>query len=578
MAQEFSDWLEQLKAKINIADIIGEYVSIEQKGSRKWACCPFHHEKTPSFCINEDRQSYYCFGCHVGGDAINFVMAIENLEFMDAVKLLADKYRMELPEFKDSHKSNANVKEKKERLYSLMKAVGQYYHSNLMGEQGAKAREYYANRGISLTTIKTFGLGFSLGYNQLVSYCKSLNYTIQEMEEAGIVDNKDGKYSDAMANRVIVPIINGMKQIVAFGGRVTEKDKLPKYKNTKETILFNKSLELFGQHSIKKLKLEEPVNTIIMVEGYMDVIALYQAGIKNAMASMGTALTIDQAKLLKRYCDKVIICYDSDSAGQKATMRGLDILYAADLDVRVMSLVGSKDPDEYVRLFGKDAFLNLSAQAKPLTEYKIVELSKNFDLSQTDDKGNFAVEATKIIKELKNPVQVEAYIMMLEKMTKINKETLYRQLNQTDGQPAIQQKQEVVLGHSAKDKAVRYILYALFGGVEKVYLELNLASFIDDKNQLMLYNICRLADKNSPLSVDDLYAYEKTNPEVKEIIAEGIKISDDMAQSYFDDCVKTVVRKQKRQRVAELSQAIDKEKDEKTKLFLLAQLDQISKY
>ncbi|MEG1394633.1 MAG: DNA primase [Clostridia bacterium] len=578
MAQEFSDWLEQLKAKINIADIIGEYVSIEQKGSRKWACCPFHHEKTPSFCINEDRQSYYCFGCHVGGDAINFVMAIENLEFMDAVKLLADKYRMELPEFKDSHKSNANVKEKKERLYSLMKAVGQYYHSNLMGEQGAKAREYYANRGISLTTIKTFGLGFSLGYNQLVSYCKSLNYTIQEMEEAGIVDNKDGKYSDAMANRVIVPIINGMKQIVAFGGRVTEKDKLPKYKNTKETILFNKSLELFGQHSIKKLKLEEPVNTIIMVEGYMDVIALYQAGIKNAMASMGTALTIDQAKLLKRYCDKVIICYDSDSAGQKATMRGLDILYAADLDVRVMSLVGSKDPDEYVRLFGKDAFLNLSAQAKPLTEYKIVELSKNFDLSQTDDKGNFAVEATKIIKELKNPVQVEAYIMMLEKMTKINKETLYRQLNQTDGQPAIQQKQEVVLGHSAKDKAVRYILYALFGGVEKVYLELNLASFIDDKNQLMLYNICRLADKNSPLSVDDLYAYEKTNPEVKEIIAEGIKISDDMAQSYFNDCVKTVVRKQKRQRVAELSQAIDKEKDEKTKLFLLAQLDQISKY
>ncbi|MEG1535902.1 MAG: DNA primase [Clostridia bacterium] len=578
MAQEFSDWLEQLKAKINIADIIGEYVSIEQKGSRKWACCPFHHEKTPSFCINEDRQSYYCFGCHVGGDAINFVMAIENLEFMDAVKLLADKYRMELPEFKDSHKSNSNVKEKKERLYSLMKAVGQYYHSNLMGEQGAKAREYYANRGISLTTIKTFGLGFSLGYSQLVSYCKSLNYTIQEMEEAGIVDNKDGKYSDAMANRVIVPIINGMKQIVAFGGRVTEKDKLPKYKNTKETILFNKSLELFGQHSIKKLKLEEPVNTIIMVEGYMDVIALYQAGIKNAMASMGTALTIDQAKLLKRYCDKVIICYDSDSAGQKATMRGLDILYAADLDVRVMSLVGSKDPDEYVRLFGKDAFLNLSAQAKPLTEYKIVELSKNFDLSQTDDKGNFAVEATKIIKELKNPVQVEAYIMMLEKMTKINKETLYRQLNQTDGQPAIQQKQEVVLGHSAKDKAVRYILYALFGGVEKVYLELNLASFIDDKNQLMLYNICRLADKNSPLSVDDLYAYEKTNPEVKEIIAEGIKISDDMAQSYFDDCVKTVVRKQKRQRVAELSQAIDKEKDEKIKLFLLAQLDQISKY
>ena len=288
--QTFSEWIDQLKSRVGIVELVGSYVSLERKGSRYWACCPFHHEKTPSFTVDESRNSYHCFGCHVGGDCIRFVMDIENVDFMSACKLLAKRVGMEMPEFKSRRDGSQDVRRKKERLYEMMKDAARYYRSNFDGKEGAPAREKL----------------------------KSLGYLEIEMVEAGLVDQRDGDVYDAMAGRLIVPIIDGMKRIIAFGGRVLVKDKLPKYKNTRDTILFDKSNELFGQDTVKKLRMTQPVNDLIVVEGYMDVISLWQAGVKNAVASMGTALTQRQAAILKRYCDKVYICYDGDAAGQKA--------------------------------------------------------------------------------------------------------------------------------------------------------------------------------------------------------------------------------------------------------------------
>lgn len=385
--QTFSEWIDQLKSRVGIVELVGSYVSLERKGSRYWACCPFHHEKTPSFTVDETRNSYYCFGCHVGGDCIRFVMDIENVDFMSACKLLAKRVGMEMPEFKSRRDGSQDVRRKKERLYEMMKDAARYYRSNFDGKEGAPAREYLAGRGIGENTARAFGIGYSTGYRGLVTKLKSLGYLEIEMVEAGLVDQRDGDVYDAMAGRLIVPIIDGMKRIIAFGGRVLVKDKLPKYKNTRDTILFDKSNELFGQDTVKRLRMTQPVNDLIVVEGYMDVISLWQAGVKNAVASMGTALTQRQAAILKRYCDKVYICYDGDAAGQKATVRGLDILHSQGLDVRVVSLPEGLDPDEFVRKYGADGYIAQLVKAKPLYEFKLSHLAEGYDMSVADEQG-----------------------------------------------------------------------------------------------------------------------------------------------------------------------------------------------
>ena len=250
--QDFSEWIDRLKSRIGIVDLVGSYVRLDRKGSRYWACCPFHHEKTPSFTVDEQRNMFYCYGCHVGGDVIRFVMDIENVDFMNACKMLAQRAGMEMPEFKSRGKGGESLAKKKERLYGMTVEAARFYRACFESDEGKVAREYLAGRGISPATAKAFGLGYSPGYRQLVAKLKSLGYLEIEMIEAGLVDQKDGEVYDAMAGRLIVPIIDGMKRVIAFGGRVLVKDKLPKYKNTRDTVLFDKSNELFGQDTVKK--------------------------------------------------------------------------------------------------------------------------------------------------------------------------------------------------------------------------------------------------------------------------------------------------------------------------------------
>lgn len=575
MAEDFGRWLDEFKSKINIVDVVGRYVPLNAKGGRMWACCPFHHEKTPSFCVSEGRNSYYCFGCHVGGDAINFVMEIEHTDFMGALKILADMYGESIPEFSRSNNCESSRKQYKERLYELMRATANYYHSNLMSEQGEKAREYWHSRGVDSGTITNFGLGYSLGYNQLVAYLRSLGYREKEMVDAGVVEFKDNKYFDALAGRVIVPIVNNLRQVVAFGGRVTQKDKLPKYKNTKETIIFDKSSELFGQNNIKKLQMQEKVSTIIMVEGYMDVIALYQAGIKNAMASMGTALTDKQAKLIKRYLDKVIICYDGDGAGKKATVRGLDILYKVGLDVKVMSLPEGLDPDEYIKKYGKESYMEMMMNALPLFEFKLKSLAEEFDLDSAEGKGKYAVEAMKVLKELGNPAQIEAYMPIVEEFTGISKDVLYQQYSQTQVAPVLQPK-TIKRKVSVYDEAVRYVLYALYGGVEDLKYHEDITGYLTNPYHIQLYDTLRVNGLDY-LTLDDLAKMEEENPEVREILQCGSQVSDERAKAYFDDCINKIKKTSKAKKLEALSKAIDSEEDEETRQLLYNQYVQLAK-
>ena len=568
-ADNFKDWLEELKNRINIVDVVEGYVSLNRKGGKYWACCPFHHEKTPSFSVDETGM-YYCFGCHKGGDVISFVQDIEHTDFMGAVSILAAKAGMTVPEFSKKEGGGGISKRKRDRLYSLMREAASFYHKSLVGDAGKAARDYLENRGISRPTLTSFGLGFAPG-NALIDRLRDMGYSNDEMLDAGVAGTgKSGRLYDVLGGRLIVPIINNLKQVIAFGGRVLEKGEQPKYRNTKETVIFDKSRELFGQHTIKKAMIEGAVDSVIMVEGYMDVISLYQAGIKNCMASMGTALTVQQARLLKRYADKVYISYDGDFAGQKATMRGLDILYGEGLSVKVVSVPGGKDPDEYVREFGKRGYMDLLSQAKPLFEYKLDKLAENYDLNVAEDRGAYAVEAVKVLYELKNPAQVEAYMDYISAKADIPKPVLVKQYAQgAEAQARPIPKLELTRKTGKYYNAMRFVLYSLFGGQEGVE-ERDLSQYITDGDHKAIYvEYCRLKSFKEP-DLDDLQAMAEQYPEVEEIFREGKRVTEEQAPQVFADCMRSLEREKNRREIIALTKQIDGEKDPVKRDLLLA--------
>lgn len=568
-ADNFKDWLEELKNRINIVDVVEGYVSLNRKGGKYWACCPFHHEKTPSFSVDETGM-YYCFGCHKGGDVISFVQDIEHTDFMGAVSILAAKAGMTVPEFSKKEGGTGISKRKRDRLYSLMREAASFYHKSLVGDAGKAARDYLENRGISRPTLTSFGLGFAPG-NALIDRLRDMGYSNDEMLDAGVAGtSKSGRLYDVLGGRLIVPIINNLKQVIAFGGRVLEKGEQPKYRNTKETVIFDKSRELFGQHTIKKAMIEGAVDSVIMVEGYMDVISLYQAGIKNCMASMGTALTVQQARLLKRYADKVYISYDGDFAGQKATMRGLDILYGEGLSVKVVSVPGGKDPDEYVREFGKRGYMDLLSQAKPLFEYKLDKLAENYDLNVAEDRGAYAVEAVKVLYELKNPAQVEAYMDYISAKADIPKPVLVKQYAQgAEAEARPIPRLELTRKTGKYYNAMRFVLYSLFGGQEGVE-ERDLSQYITDGDHKAIYvEYCRLKSFKEP-DLDDLQAMAEQYPEVEEIFREGKRVTEEQAPQVFADCMRSLEREKNRREIIALTKQIDGEKDPVKRDLLLA--------
>ncbi len=573
MADEFSSWLDELKRRVNIVDVASGYnIALNRKSGKYWACCPFHHEKTPSFTVDEASNMYYCFGCHKGGDLINFVMEIDHTDFMGAVGILASKAGMTVPEFRSSGDKAALSKRHRDRLYSLMRDCASYYHKCLMSDKGKRARAYLTARGISERTIKVFGLGYCPGFDDSIAHLTSLGYGKDEMIEVGIAgDKRGGGIYDVQADRLIVPIINNMRQVIAFGGRVLEKDKQPKYRNTKETVLFDKSRELFGLHTVKKAMIEEAVDSIIMVEGYMDVISLYQAGIGNCLASMGTALTEMQAKLLKRYSDKIYISYDGDSAGQKATMRGLDILYGEGLNVRVVSVPDGKDPDEYVREKGKKGYMDLLASAKPLFEYKLDKLAQEFNMSVPEDRGAYAVKAVDVLRALTNPAQVDVYIDYISARSDIAKPVLVRQYE--SGNTAESVAAPVIISGKKTGKifkALRFMMYALYAGVEGIDKS-DLSAYITDRDLRAVYDEYRRLSACGEATLDDLQALADINHEVKEIFSEGKTVSEDAAAGYYADCYKSVLKEYRKREMSEFTKTIDGEDSGDGKAKLLAQ-------
>ena len=426
MAGRISDeFIEQLRMQNDIVSVVSPYVELKRRGKTYVGLCPFHNEKTPSFVVYPDTQSFYCFGCGAGGEIINFTRRIENIDFVEAVKSLADKCGLAMPEdgFDDS------LVEKRKRVYEMNKAAARFYHEYLFSPKGKIALDYYISRGYSLKTIKHFGLGYAPdSWRELIDYLRQNGFSYQEAYEANLAkrSDKNGKinYYDNFRNRVMVPIIDVRGRVVAFGGRVLDDSK-PKYINTADTLVYKKSLGVFALNFAKNGNEDK----LIIVEGYMDVIALHQAGFTNTVAALGTAFTPEMAKLLSRYASEIVLCFDNDEAGKAATERALKVFSSAGIKVKVIQMSGGKDPDEIIKKYGTEKFRSFITGAANDIEYKILEERKKFDLDSSDGKLNFLKSIALVLAGTDDVIAREVYASKLCEELSVSKETVMSQIN-----------------------------------------------------------------------------------------------------------------------------------------------------
>lgn len=420
--------LEEIKANINIVDVISGYVVLKRQGRNYFGLCPFHNEKSPSFSVSESKQIFHCFGCGVGGDAIGFLKKIENIDFKDAVEILAERANITLPqiEMSEDEKSRLQLKEK---VYEVNKVAAEYFHNNLYGQNAKQAQDYVKKRKMDNATLKKFQIGYSGNFDDLYRELKKQGFNDQEIYESKLVlKSKTGMPNDAFKKRLMFPIRDIKDRVIAFGGRTLEESIKPKYVNSPDTICYNKGRNLYALNIARKTEKDY----LIMVEGYMDAVSLHQRGIDNAVASLGTSLTEGQARLLKRYKSKIIIGYDSDAAGQGATMRGLEILQNIGYDIRILQLEGAKDPDEFVTKYGSGRFEIYLKNAISLVEFKVKNLKKDLDLNQANDKIKFLNEVSKILLKTGNNFEKEVYIGKISETYGISKEAIYGELNKLE--------------------------------------------------------------------------------------------------------------------------------------------------
>lgn len=414
--------IEEIRIQNNIVDLISQYVRLTKKGSSHFGLCPFHNEKTPSFSVVEEKQIYHCFGCGVGGNVITFVMEYENYSFLEALKYLADRAHINLPE-PEVNEEMRKAMRYKQTLYDANKEAARYFYYSLNSEQGIKAFEYLQGRGVDPEIRKKFGVGYSQFFrDDLLQYMKEKGFKESVLKDAGLVledKDKPGNFFDRFFNRLMFPIFDIHNRVIGFGGRVLG-DGMPKYLNSPETKLFDKGKNLYGLNIARTTRR----GYLILVEGYMDVISLHQAGFDNAVASLGTALTTGQSHLLKRYTETVIIAYDGDQAGKNAALKAISVVEAAGISTRILQMKKYKDPDEVIKMEGKDAFEELIQSAIPSFMFQLEQLETQYNLNDPEDRSKFYQSIAKKLVQLENEIKRESYLEAVLEKYKIKPKAL----------------------------------------------------------------------------------------------------------------------------------------------------------
>lgn len=577
-------FIQQLKDKLDIVDVIGDYVSLQRKGRDYWACCPFHHEKTPSFQVKTFHQFFICYGCGKKGDIINFVMEMDKLSFGEAIEKLAKKAGLEVPERAVDVKYKKQ-KEQLEKIYAINREAALFYHNNLRKDEGEPALSYLAGRELTSSTIKKFGIGYSYDYSSLVDYLKTKGYTVESMKEAGVVGVTDeGRTYDFFAKRLIIPIISASGKVIGFTGRSLEpKPNHAKYKNTSTTPAFNKRKNLFGINMYKQY-VPSGNRAMILVEGHMDVISLFQAGVRNVVASMGTALTPEQCREIKRFADIVYVSYDGDSAGQAATLKGLSLLKNEGLEVKVVQLTNNLDPDDYVKKFGKDGYLNLVDAALPLVDFRLKKIEEKYSFDSYDERVKYVKETVGVLNELDN-VERAVYVEKVSSVAGLSQDRILSYLQSE--KPAVekdvltsseQSETTTKTENNALSIAERYVISSMVFGKDYVRYGDVTADYFENEGLVKIFNYIDECAKSATLPIASRLYDLTSKEEADEIICATDDVKMENQAIFYEQCVKKLhkryVDKEIKKTVAELNNEKDEEKKSvlKQKIVMLTQM------
>lgn len=572
------EFLEELKYKCDIVEVISQYVPLQKKGGRYFGCCPFHNEKTPSFCVNNGW--YHCFGCGASGDVVKFVMEMESVSFYDAVKILADKVGLQLPEVK-LDPQYAQKKEHGDVLKQLMRDAARYYRNNLLDEKkGNDAREYLHNRGLDDEIAKRYGLGLSLDNESMVGYMRRKGYSLKDLEECGLVGNAQRPY-DAFANRIIVPIMDSMSNVIAFGGRIYHGEKdVAKYKNSTNTTLFDKGRTIYGINFIKRDKKMNGVayKELILVEGYMDVISLGASGIKNAVACMGTALTDGQARELSRMTENLYVCYDGDGAGKKATIRNVDILSKFVQNVRVISLDEGKDPDETVREGGAEAFLKKQKEALPVIEYKLKLCADANDLGSVNGRAKYVQSALKVLKTIDNRAEREVYMDVVSKMSGVSVATLTDEVGMIRPTKIERTKENDEEKIEKTLIASRFVLNRILKGEKFVDISKIKTEWLANDLHKEVFDWAKTMPEHTDLVNPMFSKFGYENDEINKILNVNMKFADTIREAdYFNDCVLMLANEFVSKRLEQVKNGYNELSDPEAKRASIAEISRLQK-
>ncbi len=534
----YSDELiDEIRSKNDIVDVISQYVVLKRSGRNFFGLCPFHKEKSPSFSVSPDKQIFHCFGCGVGGNVFHFISKIENISFIETLETLADKAGVQLPVLESE--GDSKLAALKSKVYEINKCTAEFYHENLYKPTAKIAQEYVKKRKLDNKTLQSFLIGYSGNFNELYNLLKEKGFSEEEILASGLVNrNQEGKFIDRFRKRLMFPIQDVRGRVIAFGGRVLDDSK-PKYINSSENIVYSKGRHLYGLNVAKKYETKK----IIIVEGYMDAVSLHQRGIHNAVASLGTAMTEAQGRLLRKSSEQVIIGYDSDGAGQAATQRGLDILQNLGCDVRVLQIQGAKDPDEFVVKYGPERFEKQVEKAISLVEYKVKVLRSNLNLENANDKIKFLKEIAKVLSKIDNDIEKEVYADKIALEYKISKEAIIAEINKLEAtnnkgtkileraKPKLEVK-EAKIENEQIDKREKLVIYLLINYPNESYniirKNINIEDFKSTRNQRIVKKLYEELEKgNSNINnVLDWFEEEETINYLSWILAYDFEITE----------------------------------------------------
>ena len=562
--------LEEIRSRNDIIDVISQYVTLKRSGRNYFGLCPFHNEKSPSFSVSPDKQIFHCFGCGVGGNVFHFVMKIENISFVESVQMLADRAGINLPT--STNYEDEKIAKLKAKVYDVNQFTAEFYHKNLYRPESKAGQEYIKKRKLDNNTLKSFMIGFSGQFDELYKALRKEGFEDEEILASGLVNkSREGMYIDRYRNRVMFPIQDVRNRVIAFGGRVLDDSK-PKYINSPENIVYSKGRNLFGLNVAKK---NNPgmMKRLLIVEGYMDAISLFQRGITNVVASLGTALTDAQGRLLRKSTEQVILGYDADGAGQAAIVRGMDILQSMGCDIRVLQISGAKDPDEFVVKYGPDRFRKCMDDAISVVEYKVKNLKKELNLDNVSDKIKFLNAIAKILSEVNNSMEREVYVDKIADTYNISKEAIYAEINKRlysnkgasqktlEAKPNIvrpKQEEKVDEKSSRREQMVIYLLINYpKESLERIKKIVSIESIKSEKNKSIVKTLYeKLSTSETVEDVLNWFDDDETINYISGILAYDFEISD--VEKGIEDIEKSY---QKNDLVARRNEIINKLND-----------------